>query len=241
MAKVKKSLPSVLTPEDKSYLRSYSRYLRSMGMTDGNIEVDGESIGGLDEIDFDEITGLSNNYRVETTPELMQILKKISLFIDEKGLFEQPDIDNLNYERFEFDIDAEKQQILVSYYYTYYDIDEGSSTQWEGDDEDIEEVFKTILDEGIEPSNGILELRYNGSGDSGYIDNSFEPTNDQVPASVEDWCYNQLENQHGGWEINEGSQGVFIFDFKDQTITLNHQYNVEETINNTLFEESFAK
>jgi hypothetical protein len=40
-----------------------------------------------------------------------------------------------------------------------------------------------------------------------------------------------LEKNYGGWEINEGSQGYFVFDTKNNIIELEHTYNelVEET------------
>ena len=57
---------------------------------------------------------------------------------------------------------------------------------------------------------------------------------------MEDWCYRQLENNFGGWEINEGSDGKFMFDFNNTTIQLEHTYNTEENSTDTIFEESFA-
>ena len=57
---------------------------------------------------------------------------------------------------------------------------------------------------------------------------------------MEDWCYTQLENNFGGWEINEGSDGKFMFNFNDMIIVLEHTYNTEENATDTLFEESFA-
>jgi hypothetical protein len=58
---------------------------------------------------------------------------------------------------------------------------------------------------------------------------------------MEDWCYEQLERYYGGWEINEGSDGEFIFNFHDMTIELNHTYNVEQDAHDTIYEESFAE
>ena len=91
------------------------------------------------------------------------------------------------------------------------------------------------------PRGGILTLSYNGGGDSGYIESSFDETGDAVPSEIEDWCYAQLESNYGGWEINEGSDGRFIFNFNDSTIVLDHTYNTEETSEDTIYEESFAK
>jgi hypothetical protein len=86
----------------------------------------------------------------------------------------------------------------------------------------------------------IMELRYNGGGDSGYIEGTFE-NGEEVPAEVEDFCYRILEDNYGGWEINEGSQGSFFFDLNEKTINLEHEYNTEESKTYTLYEESFSK
>ena len=57
----------------------------------------------------------------------------------------------------------------------------------------------------------------------------------------QDWCYQELENHFGGWEINEGSDGRFIFDFNESTVFLDHTYNTEEQQIDTLYEENFDK
>ena len=97
MAIVKKSLPSVLSPEDKKYLRAYSRYLNANGLKDANIEVDFDYENDLSDIRWDDIDSLSNNYRVEVFPELIQIIKKISSFCDE-NVFEK-EKDDTSYEQ----------------------------------------------------------------------------------------------------------------------------------------------
>jgi hypothetical protein len=90
-----------------------------------------------------------------------------------------------------------------------------------------------IRESGARPdSNGILQLDYSGGGDSGYIESSFV-NGGRVPANIEDWCYEVLENNYGGWEINEGSQGYFVFDTRKNIIWLELTYNelTEETEN----------
>ena len=90
------------------------------------------------------------------------------------------------------------------------------------------------------PNDGILTVTYNGSGDSGYLESSFEENGSHVPAGIEDWCYGELSRNYGGWEINEGSDGNFIFDFNTKIVTLNHTENIEENASDTYFEQSFA-
>lgn len=46
---------------------------------------------------------------------------------------------------------------------------------------------------------------------------------------VEDFAYDALESHHGGWEINEGSQGEVVFLVKEGKIFLNHQQNIMST------------
>jgi hypothetical protein len=235
----------VLTLEDKKYLRGVSNYLKSLGMIDGSIEIDINSGYNFDtsDIDWSNITHFSNNYRAEVPSGLIDILVKIMNYIDEKSLFQIPDVDDVNYERVDFDIDTEKQEISVNHWWTYYDTGDSSSVEWDG--EQGKEIFEEWQKDGIFedldiPTNGILTVRYNGSGDSGYIESNFEEIGDQVPSAIEDWCYSELEDNFGGWEINEGSDGEFVFNFNEMTIQLNHTYNTEETEQDTIYEESFT-
>jgi hypothetical protein len=237
----------VLTPEDKKYLRKVSNYLNSLGMRDGSVEIDVDSPWDFDfnDIDWKYTTHFTNNYSAEIPGGLIPILEKIANYIDDRGLFNPDDNEEeeMNWSRFDFDIDTKEQKISFNYWWSFYARGEGNSMEW--DDEEGNEIFEEWEKDGIFqdltiPDNGILTVKYNGSGDSGYIESSFDETSDGVPTSMEDWCYRQLENNFGGWEINEGSDGEFIFNFNDTTITLNHTYNTEENSTDTLFEESFA-
>jgi hypothetical protein len=235
----------VLTPEDKKYLRGVSNYLRSYGMIDGSIEIDIDSGYDFDssDIDWKNITHFSNNYRAEVPEGLISILEKIMKYIDEESLFKMPEDNDISYERVDFDIDTERQEISVNHWWSFYDTGDSNSVEWEG--EQGKEIFEEWQEDGVFdeleiPNNGILTVKYNGGGDSGFIENTFEEIGDQVPATIEDWCYNELEDHFGGWEINEGSDGEFVFDFNNMTITLNHSYNIEETTSDTIYKEDFS-
>jgi hypothetical protein len=235
----------VLTPEDKKYLRGVSNYLRSYGMIDGSIEIDIDSGYDFDssDIDWKNMTHFSNNYRAEVPEGLISILEKIMKYIDEESLFKMPEDNDISYERVDFDIDTERQEISVNHWWSFYDTGDSNSVEWEG--EQGKEIFEEWQEDGVFdeleiPNNGILTVKYNGGGDSGFIENTFEEIGDQVPATIEDWCYNELEDHFGGWEINEGSDGEFVFDFNNMTITLNHSYNIEETTSDTIYKEDFS-
>ena len=236
---------NILTPEDKQYLRRVCRYLGSLGMQDGSIEMDIDNYGDFDftEINWEDETHFSNNYSAEIPDGLTPILKKIGDHIQENGLYDAPNEDDINYEKIDFDIDCQKAEISVNHWWTFYQRGDGNSVEWDG--EEGKDIFEEWEKDGVfqdleVPNNGILTVKYNGSGDSGYIESSFDETNDGVPTSIEDWCYRQLENNFGGWEINEGSDGEFIFNFHNTTIELNHTYNVEENAHDTIYEESFS-
>lgn len=235
-------MENILTTEDKKYLRRVSNYLNSLGMKEGTIEFEKDYYEfKSDDIKWNTITHFDNNYHADIPDGLIEILKKILTYLDEKDSFMSPGIDGINYEKILVDIDTEKKEISVVHYWSYFERGETASIEFD-DTTDVEMIEKWKNEE-IEdiPEGGILTLKYNGSGDSGYIENTFDETGDSVPASIEDWCYNVLENNFGGWEINEGSDGEFIFDFNNFKVTLYHSNNLEADDQDSLYEESFAE
>ena len=236
-------MEEILTPEDKKVLNLISNYLRSNGLKEGNIEIDMD-YGELDIERIKNATMFSNSYNVEVPEQFIEICYRILKYIDEEQGWEV-DVDELNYERVEIELDTIKKSITVSHFISYFEQSDSHYTEWtENDYKDLDEnpitrMFSDLeSDPSITPHEGQLQLRYNGSGDSGYIEDYFE-SGGSVPESVSDWCYEQLESLHGGWEINEGSQGYFIFDLNNKTVELNHTMNVEESESKTLYEEKF--
>ena len=229
---------NILTPEEKKYLGRVSRYLASMGMNYGDINFEMEPDD--EEISYSEYgfpTHFDNNYYAEIPDGLIPILKKIIDYVDDDGLYSNlPDGSDIDYQRFEITISGVKKEIALTHIYSYYS--EGDSTGIEYDDMIEEWEEKGVFDDTSIPEDGRLILRYNGGGDSGYIESDFE-NGEPSPGAVEEWCYQQLEENFGGWEINEGSQGEFQFDFNEKTVILSHTYNIIEDRSNTLWEEKF--
>jgi hypothetical protein len=125
----------------------------------------------------------------------------------------------------------------------------------------------TALSESIRPANkaalfdalaaaGITSVlvHFDGSGDSGQIENidatagdqpaeipngnieiaqvrwgdaNIERTSSSVRDAIESLAYDFLEQTHGGWENNEGAYGEFTFDVAQRTITLDYNERVE--------------
>jgi hypothetical protein len=235
---------NILTPEEKKYLGKVSRYLASLGMTYGDIIFEMEPDD--EEISYRENyfpTHFENNYTAEIPDGLVPILKKIISYVDDDELYsELPNDGNIDYQRFEITIDSVKREISLTHMYSYQT--EGGSEGVEYDDMIEEWEEKGVFDETEIPEDNYLALKYNGGGDSGYIESHFDsgarnPYGESVPTEVEEWCYQQLEENFGGWEINEGSQGEFQFYFDKKYVILSHAYNIEESRSNTLWEEEF--
>ena len=229
---------NILTPEEKKYLGKIARYLSSLGMRFGEINFE---MGTEDEeISYDPNdfpTHFDNNYTAEIPDGLVPILKRIIDYFDDADLYSNlPDGSDIDYQRFEITIDGVKREISLTHIYSYFS--EGDSTGIEYDDMIEEWEEKGVFDDVSIPEDGYLVLKYNGGGDSGYIESDFE-NGEPAPGAVEEWCYQQLEENFGGWEINEGSQGEFQFDFNEKTVILQHTYNTMVDESNTLWEEEF--
>lgn len=237
-----------LTPEEKKYLRRVCNYLASLGLKYGEIEFEMEpddTYLDYDVINWNYITHFSNNHRADIPSGLIPILKKIIKHVSDEELFSYdiPDQEYVSWQQFQITINCPGQDICVYHHYSWYDKGDTQDVVWDGTEGEVlfGEFKKEGLFDGLEiPETNILTLPYNGSGDSGYIESSFEETSQEVPKPIRDWCYTQLEENFGGWEINEGSEGQFEFHFDDKVVYLYHNYNTEETSSDTLWEEPFG-
>lgn len=79
-------------------------------------------------------------------------------------------------------------------------------------------------------------VRYNGEGDEGQIEDiTSTPLVDDLDygselyREIESQAYDVLENEHAGWEINEGSHGHITINVKERSAFLHHGENVVST------------
>jgi hypothetical protein len=230
---------NILTPEEKKYLGKVSRYLASLGMNLGEIEFEMEpDQEGIAYSPNDFPSHFQNNYNAEIPDGLVSILKKIIDYVDDEGLYrELPDDGYIDYQRFDITIyTGEKKEISLTHIYSFQIGGEPEGVEYDDMIEEWEE--KGVFNDTEIPEDNYLVLKYNGGGDSGYIESNFE-NGEPVPTEVEEWCYQQLEDNFAGWEINEGSQGEFQFYFDEKNVILSHTFNIEESKSNTLWEEEF--
>jgi len=241
-------MKNILNEQDLLLLRRMCNYLGSLGMSEGIIDF------YLDEYEdkpekveilriFDDTNTFSNNYRAGIPVSLHNLLKKVLVYSFDEDLFVYPGNDGLTYANLEIKIDCDTKSLTITQNWGYYEAEGEESIVFDiDDDEKIGELF-TLMEEAklFDNDEPFLELRYDGSGDSGYIQSEFDETNDPVPSPVEDWCYDRLETNFGGWEINEGSQGRFLFYPENKTIELLHSNNVQMTETESIFETKFSK
>ena len=234
---VQKNKFSLLTPEEKKFLRAFCRYIQSWGLTrvDLRIEVDGYDFENQEIPNYFE-----NAYNVKVPTNLVSFLENLKKKVIDADLWEEKDVENLNYESVEINIDAEDEEIefvhIISY--TVEGDSEGQTWTKDEDNEVVEKIMKIFEDNGLTKEE--YTLSYNGSGDSGYIEDNFDDS-ESAPEEIKDWSYDQLENSYGGWEINEGSRGEFIFDLVNQKISFYHSPNIEENEQDTFYSENFSK
>jgi hypothetical protein len=112
----------------------------------------------------------------------------------------------------------------------------------------VNELNKTVLFDALAPAGiTIINVEFDGEGDSGQIDGisakadkqeaqlpttkitilqlrwgQTEPTPSEftLEAAVEALCYDYLEQEHGGWENNDGAFGEFAINVAERTIDL---------------------
>jgi hypothetical protein len=87
-----------------------------------------------------------------------------------------------------------------------------------------------FINEMIDKYGDFLQVTYDGSGDSGWIEGEITSSKDEesLDGRIEDLVYFLLEIFHGGWEIDEGSRGSVSFHFKEQLVTIQHNMNYQE-------------
>ena len=133
---------------------------------------------------------------------------------------------------------------MVVVKYTYYTMNTESSrieksfkelsevtNPWRSGEREVKKLTnEEFLNRMKEQYGSYVELNYDGSGDSGWIDDNVNSDKGSKKSTneLENIAYEALELFHAGWEINEGSNGSMTFNFDDQTFTIEHYQNIED-------------
>lgn len=236
-----------LTEDQIKDLKKYSLVLNALNLEDGVRWEYRYSDDGWEELD-------GPYYGSKYVNELNFLPKKIEeLFDDIKTNFDVDDFYNYdigNYYGFlVFNIVASDNKIVVNYINYNMETEETSFTKtfqelvdqpnpWYNqnaekpgakllDPEYVNELKNKYGDE-------IIEITYEGGGDNGWVNDYMETSNGsfKVNSELEDMTYGIIDLYHGGWENNEGSNGIISIQLTDGTVTLTHFMNYEQENDN---------
>lgn len=226
-----------LTEEDKKYLLKISRFIQSFGRKSVTITeyYDNEDLEDILQRFKDEMPhrNFFEQDRIEIPPGFKELVVKL---IENSKIEGEIDVYEVNSSSIELELSKNFIALNIYYYYTESN-DEGRT--YEGDHEEkVMDMINLLDTEKIRGGNIELDVNYNGGGDSGYLENNFS-NGSTVPAEFEDWCYRELESNYGGWEIDSGSAGRFIVNFRNKEIVIDHQSYYEESKGINVFEYSF--
>ena len=231
-----------LTDKQKKDLKKFSLLLNAMNMEDGNLIYQYPCYdSSWDPLDGPRYKGRSVD--LETPKSIIDIFADIRDGFDTSNFYDESygnETGNLY-----FDINVDKKNITVTYDYFLINTEESSlirtfeellTTPIHWDRPNSRDQFKILNDpefikEMYEKYGEDLELTYDGGGDSGWIDENVESSSgeEELDGRIEDIGYSILESFYAGWEINEGSNGSMIFNFKNKKLGVSHVLNYEET------------
>jgi hypothetical protein len=77
--------------------------------------------------------------------------------------------------------------------------------------------------------DGARVVKYTGWDGQEYVE--FEDETPMLDRLIDEFCYQHLEREHGGWEINEGSFGDFRLDSDSENVSLefNNRFETYDT------------
>jgi len=147
-----------------------------------------------------------------------------------------PDGDDTEIYNYTFEINPEERMVRIYGDYSYYT--EGEQNNNVYDTHELPEEIIEFLNKLSEEGHGELEVDFQGSGDSGWLEEDGRTMRDdhyKIPEVVENYCY-ELLKQYPGWEINEGSQGNFYFDSSKMMVSFEFQYNEEVSARELMYQ-----
>ena len=210
------------TPEEKKLLKMYSNILEKFGVDKSYYSF---FFGhGYSEYDS-EVFQVPYNFSdirdsIPTFKSLTILAKKI---YDEMDLEQYID-DESKWQEIRLTIIPSKKIIEIKNFLTFTETQESEHVMTfeemsEGQIEGFENMKLECDSEGD-------RIDFYGSGDSGYIESQTN-NNNEIDGRIEDLLYRMLSDVQSGWEIDEGSQGNFILNYKKNIIILNFGLNID--------------
>ena len=233
-----------LTDQQIKDLKKFSLILNAMNLEDGV----GYKYSCYDDWDqgLDGPTYRGRSvYVSEQLPQSIQIL-----FDDIKNEFDTDNFYNDFYGTangsLNFEINAQKKQIEITYDFYVTKTEESkiensfqnvvnTTSPWYREGRDRKDKLlmnEEFINEMLKKYGDEVEINYEGSGDSGWLNDGVESSNGEssLDGRLEDITYELIDLYHSGWEINEGSSGTISYNFKNKTISIYHYQNYDEEI-----------
>jgi hypothetical protein len=212
-----------LSPEDKKTLKLFSLYIQSHSLTKKSkisIYYDGDG-----NFDFqDTMYADKGNVEISLYPKVEKLIDKIVEQLDWD--YFTHGYDDINQVQIDLEFDTTDNTIEICFWLKINDVQYHTSEDW------IPDSAKNIVDT-LSDKCDIVEIDFSGGGDSGYIEDVISCNNrtfnNLITREFEDFLYSML-SEYGGWEINEGSQGKFEIDFKNNVVVLQIGINSEDDV-----------
>ena len=215
-----------VTEEQAKTLKLFAYYAQGYGKKEVNTQIYSQE---CNEDWRDEEWFGDGHTRVESYDAIDSVIDEI---IEEHDLFEKSVTDCDNKGQLHINIDCVERTLKIDASEWRYDTNASGDvlelSDLEEGHEDLVKIFNYMKSEGY--SEGVVTFA--GGGDSGEINSGIEydgKFTEQIPKGVENFFYEWLENHFGGWEINEGSQGRFVFNADDGNLELEFEENTEES------------
>lgn len=210
-----------LTPEQKKTLQLFSYYVQSHGENEVNLTVI------LDNCNIDWLPdyALANSTRVDLYDTISSLIEEFS---SKDELFTDSNCEGRG--ELDWNIDCKEKKVKVILYQENMSYNTlGNSLYFDDVPEKFSDSFESFIKKLSESSLIEKRVSFNGSGDSGYIDDFImDDISISIPDDVMTILYKLLNQTLGGWEINEGSQGDFLFNLEEKVLELSVEENIQD-------------
>jgi len=210
-----------LSPEQLSTLEVFSHYCRSYGAKEVSRSV-WFQFGG-EEWSDNNWSSPQRNMGIESYRSIDNLLE---FLIEEYSLFDLAD-DSDNECELTFEIDCVSKNMRIYAFQTVYEYVDSGSESDSNENDSLLLFFTKMKNQGV----AVGTVDFSGGGDSGTIEGRLQQEDGVeivLPLDVEDFLYSMLEDHQSGWEIDDGSQGTFTFDFEEDKVILDFQLNTKE-------------
>jgi len=212
----------------KRYFQALMAYMKNLGVEKiwTEMTMDGRYVDHWDE----EFQGVKNGqYSKVSVPK--QFIKLVDTIIEKYGeeIWEESQNEwGSEYYRVDVYFSLSNRNIIIT-----SDIEE-QKADTSSDEYDV--IDNPSVQSFLDRNNiDYLEVTYSGGGDDGFIeDDGYDDNGNRYRLSddLEEFLYEKLNGNFGGWEINEGSSGKFII--QRETVEIEHEWYENDWVRSDL-------